>query len=378
MSIVIATAGQAPYFDRVVEAVALQTYRSCEVIVVDNNRIQQVQNGIGFGLLHPVNVVHERVPGLSRARNRGISVARGDVIAFFDDDAVPDEDWVMKLVEGIARYGSSAAGGTVELALPKRIPYWFCDEIRQLLSALNYERIDIPVISLSQYIVGANMCITRSALSTYGAFNPMFGRVGRMLRSSEELEFCRRLQRVGERVSFIANARVRHLLHGGSELNGVKGARPAQDAQDGGAKVCEPETAAAVMQTVSQADDLRDGDTVDEVQRGEVEDDVGVASALVLDLLFQRGAIKAAEAAGKRKDGGAGKLDGRAFKERNTLALAGEGKHLPGERKEQAEAVGDVASEQAAGFAAGAIEPFDAEALIFFWRARHDAGNHIK
>jgi len=61
-------------------------------------------------------ISNEKNLGLSESRNKGIKEAKGDVIAFFDDDAVADEDWVGELLKVYKERDAIAAGGVL---LPK-------------------------------------------------------------------------------------------------------------------------------------------------------------------------------------------------------------------------------------------------------------------
>jgi glycosyltransferase involved in cell wall biosynthesis len=70
--------------------------------------------------------------GLSRARNIGARVARGDIIAFLDDDMVPDRGWLGALVEHFVDERVAAVTGPV---LPLQAHTVGVDELRQMLEA---------------------------------------------------------------------------------------------------------------------------------------------------------------------------------------------------------------------------------------------------
>jgi len=61
-------------------------------------------------------ILNEKNLGLSESRNKGTKEAKGDIIAFFDDDAVADEDWLKELGRMYKEYDAIAAGGEL---LPK-------------------------------------------------------------------------------------------------------------------------------------------------------------------------------------------------------------------------------------------------------------------
>jgi glucosyl-dolichyl phosphate glucuronosyltransferase len=211
-SVVIATHGPATYLAKVLEGLAAQTYRDFEVIIVDNNERPAVKVDTLPGPLCHLEVIHESRVGLSIARNAGVARARGRYVAFLDDDSVPAPTWLAELSAGIKRYGAAVAGGTVRLTLPHNEPSWLAPEMRSLLSELLYDGQDIADVGEDQYIVGANMCVAKELFGSVGGFDHSFGRVGAVLRSSEELELCRRAQKAGYRVSFISQAVVWHSI----------------------------------------------------------------------------------------------------------------------------------------------------------------------
>jgi len=210
VTVVIPTCGGGSHLRSVLQGLTRQTNRDFDVIVVDNNVLGQFNRpSIRCGNLSAA-IVHEPRNGLTYARNTGVTHAAGSYVAFLDDDAVPSATWLQNLLEGMRRYGSAAAGGSVDLELSCEPPSWFGVKERALLSELLYSGNDIPVLAEDMYIVGANMCITRHAFDKVGLFSSGFGRTARSLRSSEELEFTRRLQTAGQPVSFIASAHVHH------------------------------------------------------------------------------------------------------------------------------------------------------------------------
>jgi glycosyltransferase involved in cell wall biosynthesis len=87
------------------------------IVVVDGNKElynELVKGGIEVDKLKLI--LNEENLGLSQSRNRGTIEARGDIIAFFDDDAVADKNWVEELVRMYEEHDAIAAGGKI---LPK-------------------------------------------------------------------------------------------------------------------------------------------------------------------------------------------------------------------------------------------------------------------
>ncbi|MBZ5612129.1 MAG: glycosyltransferase [Acidobacteriia bacterium] len=205
----IATYGQAPHLCNVLQALADQTCKCFDVVVVDNNEYPRAQPTCE--LFAPlVAFMHCPHRGLSAARNAGIAATHGEYIAFLDDDSVPEPTWAAELQVGLRRYGCAAAGGRVELAPDRSLPAWYPERLRSLLSELRYDAVDIPAITDLQYVVGANFCVARRSIEAVGGFRLDLGRYGSCLRSSEEVELCKRIMKSGGRVAFLAAPVVWH------------------------------------------------------------------------------------------------------------------------------------------------------------------------
>jgi len=209
ISVVIPTYGEGRFLRDVLQALAHQTYDCFNVTVVDNNEFPSA-----WPICEPftprVAFIHCPQRGLSAARNAGIGATRGEYVAFLDDDSVPERTWAAELHNGLCRYKCAAAGGRVELAFDGCLPDWYPQELRFLLSELRYEGADIPAIADAQYVVGANFCVARRYLEAVGDFRLDFGRYGSCLRSSEELELCKRIIKSGGRVAFLSAPVVWH------------------------------------------------------------------------------------------------------------------------------------------------------------------------
>ena len=100
-------------FTEAVESALKQTYDPVEVVlVVDGNREVYDRVEERFGDWDDV-VIHcnDENQGISYSRTKGADLASGDVVAFIDDDAVAEPDWIERLVESYEEHDAVAVGG---------------------------------------------------------------------------------------------------------------------------------------------------------------------------------------------------------------------------------------------------------------------------
>lgn len=184
-----------------------------ELVIVDNasdDGSREVAESLRREAPERVRVVDERRVGLSAARNRGIAEARGELIAFVDDDAFPARGWLVAIVAALAAEGVLGAGGPVEPLIEGELPSWFRGSYLAYLTVwdLGSQPCDLRY---NEYPRGANMAFRREAFDRFGAFSRHLGRSGKSLLSCEETELCLRLERGGFRTVYSPAARVRHV-----------------------------------------------------------------------------------------------------------------------------------------------------------------------
>jgi glycosyltransferase involved in cell wall biosynthesis len=117
VSVVIATRNRSAYWDELMAALATQDLgaRQFEVVIVDDASSDDTWATLKAALPKgPLSVLALRLgtrAGQGQARNVGIAAARGDIVAFTDDDCVPDPRWLSVLTEPFFRPGSTIVQG---------------------------------------------------------------------------------------------------------------------------------------------------------------------------------------------------------------------------------------------------------------------------
>ncbi len=197
-----------------VESVRAQSFASKEIIVVvDHNPALFASLSAA---LPDVTVLENREErGLSGGRNTGVAVAQGDVVAFLDDDAVADPDWLKFLADS---YADPAVIGVGGLTLPNwrmTRPAWFPREFDWVVGC-SYRGLPEsrqPVRNL----LGGNASFRREAFEIAGGFRSGIGRsAGKRPLGCEETEFCIRLHQESPQSVFLFDNRamIWHLVPG--------------------------------------------------------------------------------------------------------------------------------------------------------------------
>jgi glycosyltransferase involved in cell wall biosynthesis len=192
-----------------VDSVRRQTVAPLEVIVaVDHNPLllQRARRG-----LPGVTVVeNHEARGLSGARNSAIALARGDVVAFLDDDAAAEPEWLERLS---ARYSDPrvlGVGGAVDPRWLDGRPAGFPREFQWVVGC-SYEGLPTAPTPVRN-LIGANMSLRRDVFERVGGFRSGIGRVGLLPVGCEETELCIRASQRAPGAVFIyePQARVVH------------------------------------------------------------------------------------------------------------------------------------------------------------------------
>ena len=178
---------------RCLQAILLLPNDGQEILVIDNAS-QTEETRLVVQSFECVRYVREQRPGLDIARNRALREASNEIVAFVDDDAAPEPDWLRALVQN---FGDPlvlcVTGLTVPSELETPAQEWF--ERHATFSRGFHRRVfDYRILrpwAAGQVGAGANMALRRSVLELVGPFDEALDGGTRSLSGGDSEMFSR-------------------------------------------------------------------------------------------------------------------------------------------------------------------------------------------
>lgn len=209
VSLIICTYNREELLVQTLKCVFQQKYPAMEVVVVDQTEthkdttrdyLETVMDGLTYVFLD--------TPSLTKARNKGIDNAQGDIIIFIDDDVLLEESFVSNHVAAHKKY-DVVQGRIIESDMkPASKPHWLNRWIKY--SGSNDCVTEGPV----NVVTGCNFSLKRLVIDKVGYFDEFFSK----LALREDSDFGYRCYRAGVSMGFSPQACLRHLR---SESGGV-------------------------------------------------------------------------------------------------------------------------------------------------------------
>lgn len=197
-----------------VESLWRQTIPPREIILVIDHNASLLER-VRVQMSDSICIENSEPRGLSGARNSGIALAKGAFIAYLDDDAEAEPDWLERLVHCCEDPNVLGAGGTVEPLWLVNQPAWFpreffwvvgCSYLSLPSSGKNSD-LSRPVEVRNPF--GGCTCYRREVFETVGGFTNGIGRVGGRPLGCEETELCIRAHQYWPQKVFLYEPRAR-------------------------------------------------------------------------------------------------------------------------------------------------------------------------
>ena len=205
VTVVIATRDR-PHLARGALAAAETTLRPGDSLILVDSASEDPATLAGIAREAGATLIRCDVPGASRARNVGWRAASTELVAFTDDDCLPDPGWLEAAVETFGK--DPAVGfvtGQVVPEIPDRPRAWLHLSVTSRTEPATFGFDDDP----TEVGHGANMAWRRAALEQIGGFDEALG-PGTPLRAAEDVDAFWRLLREGWVGAFNPDSIVAH------------------------------------------------------------------------------------------------------------------------------------------------------------------------
>ena len=196
--------------DSITKLRGLQTIQ-LEVIVGDNESKDQTRPMLDETAQRfpvPFRILRVSRPGKCAVLNEAIRVAKGDILAFLDDDVVVESGWLEALEsyfhENDSRY--SAGQGVIDLQSSDLNGPEILTLFERYRTIPHLKRA--PQTKEDRSLNGANMAIHRQVFDEIGVFDERLGPGAS--GTSEDVELARRVLKGGMKIGYIDNAIVYH------------------------------------------------------------------------------------------------------------------------------------------------------------------------
>lgn len=209
VSLIINTYNRLPSLRLALESLRLLRYPELEVIVVDGPSDDGTRDYLERHWAGRIKIGHCPEANLGRSRNIGLRLAAGDIVAYTDDDGLPEPDWLDQLVPMFHDPKVAVAGGHVRNHTGVAFQCLHVVSDRAGCSEeLIADSADLPACRPGAFRfprpVGVNSAFRRSALLAIGGFDEHYAYL------YDEVDTCLRLIDAGHEVRLIASAEVHH------------------------------------------------------------------------------------------------------------------------------------------------------------------------
>ena len=195
ISVVVCSYNGSATIRDAMEGLVRLNYPKFEVIVVNDGSKDNVADIVSE---YPVKLISTKNCGLSSARNTGMQAAKGEIVAYIDDDAYPDPHWLHYLAYAYRTSTHDCIGG------PNIAPFEDGTIATCVANAPGGPLHVLKTDEIAEHVPGCNMSFRKAALRKISGFDPVFRTAG------DDVDACWRIQQCGSTIGFHPSAVVWH------------------------------------------------------------------------------------------------------------------------------------------------------------------------
>jgi len=229
--VIVCTRDRGPELAQCLDNLARLTYGNLEILIVDNAPTTPVNREVVEAMIATdarFRYVLEPSPGLSKARNRGLAEARGEYLAYTDDDVAVDPDWVTALMAGFARRADvgCVTGLVCTATLQTPAEHYFDQRVSwadscepRLFDLRSHADDPLYPYAAGLFGTGASMAFSTALLRELGGWDEALG-AGTRAKGGEDLDMFVRVLLGGRAIAYEPASIVWH--HHRSDLDGLR------------------------------------------------------------------------------------------------------------------------------------------------------------
>lgn len=211
LTVIICTYNRASLLKYCLDSLVNQDFNDFAVLVVNNNCDDDTSEVVkSFSENLSIREVFETNQGLSYARNRGYKEANTPWVAYLDDDAMAQKDWVSVILSTIKNHHFGAFGGIYLPWYKEGKVKWYKDSYGS--NQKFFKREGVYELSGIQFISGGNAVYDRAALLSSDGFPTDIGMNGDILSYGEEIVLQRQLKENGLKLGINTDLLIDHLV----------------------------------------------------------------------------------------------------------------------------------------------------------------------
>jgi glycosyltransferase involved in cell wall biosynthesis len=235
ISIIVITRNRSQYLAAVLQQLSRLDYPDFEIVVVDSSTGEEKEKSAKLAGQYRAQYVPEPRLGQSLARNTGRTFASGEILAFTDDDCLPERDWLSRIVRNysdpnvwgcsgrVVPHRSEAAANLFEEVAGQDL-----GEMRRVFTGKDVHfGIGMLLANVGKVFAkhmkskgpapwcvghGSSMSFRKIALDQLGGFDNRLG-AGAPLKSGEDIDINYRILKSGHNIVYESSAIVRHNHH---------------------------------------------------------------------------------------------------------------------------------------------------------------------
>lgn len=196
ISVIVCTYNGSATLAACLESLQNLNHSAYEVLLIDDGSTEDI--GRIACAFPQVRYLRQDHAGLSAARNLGMKEARGELLAYTDDDCIVEEDWLRHVEAGFNDPSWAACGGP-------NIPPTPRNSVEAVVAAAPGSPTHVMLNDVeAEHLPGCNLIIRKASLQAIGGFRAQYHTAG------DDVDVCWRLREAGGRLRFLPGAMVWH------------------------------------------------------------------------------------------------------------------------------------------------------------------------